>query len=288
MAKYKKISKVLIWIFFSNLIVAVIKLGFGYFLNINSLTADGFHALTDTLSNIIGITGIKFAAKPADKDHPYGYQKFETIAGMIIGFLLVVIIIRIITNVINYFLYPSIIEISTFSLIALIITIIINIFVAVIEYRAGKKLKSDVFISDSIHTRSDIFISFGVLITMVLVKFGFPSIIDPILSLIIALFIFKSAYEIFKMTVGVLVDKNVVDRNQIVEIIKRADNQVIDVHKIRSRGKMDQIFIDLHIITDPNLTVKEAHDLSHKLENVLQESLEKYVDLVCHIEPNER
>lgn len=288
MDKYKKIINVLIYIFIANIAVAIIKLGLGYYLNINSLIADGFHAFTDTLSNIIGIIGIKLAAKPADKKHPYGYYKFEMIAIMCIGFSLIFIIIKIITNVINFFINEQYIDVSIASIITLAITIIINIFVSVLEYRAGRKLKSDVLISDSIHTKSDVFISFGVLITIILIKFGFPRIIDPILSIIIVFFILKSAIEIFKMSVGVLVDKNVVDELNIIDIIKSADSEVIDVHKIRSRGKMDFIYIDLHIITRPELSVKEAHDLNHKLENILREKLEKHVDLVCHIEPNER
>lgn len=288
MDKYKRITKVLVWIFFANLIVALIKLGFGYFLNINSLTADGFHALTDTFSNIIGIIGIKLASKPADAEHPYGHQKFETIAGMCIGFLLLGITFQIIQNAIKWFINPIDIEVSIPTIIALGITIIINIFVATYEYRAGKRLNSDVLISDSIHTKSDIFISCGVLVALILIKFNLPSVIDPILSLIIAIFIFKSCLEIFKMTISVLVDKKAVDEELIVEILKETDKEIINVHKIRSRGKLDHIFIDLHIITKPDLTVLEAHYLQHKLKDILEVQLEKRVDLVCHVEPNER
>lgn len=288
MKSYKKITKVLYIIFIANLIVASIKLGFGYFLNINSLMADGFHALTDTFSNIIGIIGIRIASKPPDKSHPYGYQKFETIAGLFIGILLLGIIFKIIYNAVLWFINPTVLDVSLPSIIALIATIIINIFVARIEYKEGKKLKSDVLISDSIHTRSDIFISSGVLVTLILIKLNLPSILDPILSLIIALFILKSAFEIFQMTIGVLVDKRVVDEEEIISVLKNADKEIIDVHKIRSRGKMDYVFIDLHFVIKPNLTVKEAHDLHHKLENILENYLGKRVDLVCHIEPNER
>ena len=286
--KYKKITKVLLWIFVANIVVAAVKLGFGFLLNINSLTADGFHALTDTFSNVIGIIGIKYASKPADKDHPYGYQKFETLAGLAIGFLLLRIIIKIVSNAINWFINPVDLEVSLITIIALGVTILINIFVATYEYRAGKKLKSDVLISDSIHTKSDIFISSGVLVTLILIKLGLPSIIDPILSLIIAVFILKSCYEIFMMTIEVLVDKMVVDPEEVSRILEEASDLILDIHKIRSRGKMDHIFIDLHIITRPDLTVREAHSLSHNLEERLEEVLGKKVDLVCHIEPDER
>ena len=106
--------------------------------------ADGFHALTDTFSNIIGIIGIRIASKPPDKSHPYGYQKFETIAGLFIGILLLGIIFKIIYNAVLWFINPTVLDVSLLSIIALIATIIINIFVARIEYKEGKKLKSDV------------------------------------------------------------------------------------------------------------------------------------------------
>lgn len=288
MQKYQQITKILIVILILNLIVTGLKIFFGLLLKINSLTADGYHSLTDSVSNIIGMIGIKLASKPADKTHPYGYQKFETIAGFSIGFLLIIMVISIIYNAINWFIHPTSFLVTTSSLISLIITIVINSFVAYYERNMGKKLKSDVLISDSYHTRSDILISIGVLISLILIRLGLPSIIDPIISIIIAIFILLSCLEIFKMTIGVLVDKTVVNEIDIQEIIENAEPMVLNVHKIRSRGRLEHIYIDLHIITDPYLTVTQAHDLSHRIENLLQEKLQKKVELIAHIEPNER
>lgn len=288
MNKYKKISQVLLWILIANLIVAFVKILLGIMLDINSLLADGFHAITDSLSNIIGLIGIKLASNPPNKDYPYGFQKFETIAGFIIGIMLLFIIGQIIYNAIFWFINPINPNITLPSMIALFVTILINIFVATFEYHQGKKYESDVLISDSFHTKSDIFISSGVLVTMILVSLGLPAFIDPIVSLIIAIFIFRSCLEIFKMTTAVLVDKKVMDEEKIIKMIKDIDEDIIDVHNIRSRGRMDHIYIDLHIITDPNKTVKEAHDLAHKIERILREKFNKKIELLAHIEPNER
>lgn len=288
MNRFKEITKVLWLIMLANILVAAVKLCLGFLLKINSLTADGFHAITDSTSNIIGLIGIKFASKPADKEHPYGHQKYETISGFIIGIMLLFITFQIIYKAIMWFSNPTTPTIPIPSIILLVITLFINIFVAYYEYKRGKQLESDVLISDSFHTRSDILISIGVLIAMVLIKLGIPAIIDPILSLIIALFIFRSCYEIFKMTMAVLVDKKVIDEKNIYDIVLSVDKDIIDVHKIRSRGRSDQIFIDLHIITQPDKTVKDAHVLSHAIEQKLRDDLKLNIELIAHIEPNER
>jgi cation diffusion facilitator family transporter len=276
-----------LWIILiANVFVATVKMILGTVLNINSLTADGFHAITDSSSNIIGLIGIKLASKPADQDHPYGHRKFETISGLFIGVMLTFITFQIIYSAINWFIEPKVPEITIPSLIALLITLLINIFVAVYEYKKGVELESDVLISDSIHTKSDIFISSGVIITLVLIRLGVPTWIDPVVSLIIAFFVFHSCYEIFKTTIGVLVDKKILDETLIKKIILELDEEIKDVHHIRSRGRNDHIFLDLHILLDAEKTVEEAHDLSHRIEIYLRDKLDKNIELIAHIEPH--
>ena len=287
MGKYKKISKVLWLILGANLFVAITKMVLGSLFKVNSLTADGFHSLTDSTSNIIGLIGIKLASKPADKNHPYGYHKFETITGLMIGFMLFVITIRIVYGAIMWFISPVTPEINLFSQVALFITVLINIIVAKYEYQKGTTLQSDVLISDSIHTKTDVFISLGVLISLILIKLGVPPIIDPILSLLIAIFVFHSVYEILKTTTGILLDKKAVDEKRIIEIILNQEKDILDIHKIRSRGRKDHIYIDLHVLVDPLKTVKEAHDISHRIEEKLNQKLNIKVELIAHIEPYE-
>lgn len=284
----KKILLVLYVILFANLIVAAIKIFLGITLNVNSLTADGFHAITDSTSNIIGIIGIKIAYKPADKNHPYGYYKFETIASMIIGFMLFYITGQIIYNAVNWFVNPTTPTFSFIGVIALVLTLFINIIITILEYRNGKKLNSEVLVSDSIHTRTDVFISLGVIITIIAIKLGAPPVIDPILSLVIAVFVFRSCLEIIKPTISILVDKKVIDEQTIMEIVYEVNKDIVDIHKIRSRGRNNYFYIDMHIIVAPNKTVKEIHALSHLIEEVLSKKLGCGVELNAHIEPDEK
>ena len=285
---YRKVAYVLKIILIANLIVAITKLAIGFLMKYNSLLADGYHAITDSASNIIALIGIGLASKPPDKHHPYGHYKFEAIAGFFIGMMLLIITFKIIYEAINWFINPITSIVTIENIIIITFTLIINIFVSVIEIRIGKKLKSEVLITDAIHTRSDVFISLGVIISMILIKLGLPPIIDPILSLVISVFVAHSCYQILKSTIGILVDKRILDDEKIKEIVYEVDDCIIDVHRIRNRGRENNIFIDLHIIVPGDLTVHQAHELSHRVEEQLRMYFNNEIDLYTHIEPNEK
>ncbi|HBG5345654.1 TPA: cation transporter [Clostridioides difficile] len=284
MDNYKKVKQVLWIILFANFLVALLKIIIGNQIKSYSMTADGFHSLSDGASNIVGLIGIFFASKPKDKNHPYGHNKFEIITSLFISGMLLVIAIKIILSSVLRIANPIVPSITIESLIALIITLFINIFVCMYEYRVGTKLNSYVLISDSLHTRSDIFVSLGVLVTLVGVKLGFPVIIESIVPIIISAFIIYSAYGIFRPSIGILVDRVAVDEDYIKEIVFEF-NEVRDVHNIRSRGSKSSIYIDMHVMVDPFISVEQSHDLTHKIEKQIQEEINENAQVIVHIEP---
>lgn len=284
MDNYKKVKQVLWIILFANFAVALLKIIIGNKIKSCSMTADGFHSLSDGASNIVGLIGIFFASKPKDKDHPYGHKKFEIITSLFISGMLFVIAVKIILSSISRLANPITPSITIESLIALVITLFINIFVCIYEYRVGTKLNSYVLISDSLHTRSDIFVSLGVLITLVGVKLGFPVIIESVVPIIISGFIIYSAYGIFKPSIGILVDRVAVDEEYVREIVFEF-NEVRDVHNIRSRGSKSIIYIDMHVMVDPFISVEQSHDLTHKIEKQIQEEINENAQVIVHIEP---
>lgn len=284
MDNYKKVKQVLWIILFANFAVALLKIIIGNQIKSYSMTADGFHSLSDGASNIVGLIGIFFASKPKDKNHPYGHKKFEIITSLFISGMLFVIAIKIILSAVLRIANPVVPAITIESLIALIITLFINIFVCMYEYRIGTKLNSYVLISDSLHTRSDIFVSLGVLVTLVGVKLGFPVIIESIVPIIISAFIIYSAYGIFRPSIGILVDRVAVDEDYIKEIVFEF-NEVRDVHNIRSRGSKSSIYIDMHVMVDPFISVEQSHDLTHKIEKQIQEEINEKAQVIVHIEP---
>jgi cation diffusion facilitator family transporter len=284
MDNFRKIKKVLWIIMFANIAVAVAKIIMGTIINSSSMTADGFHSITDGSSNIIGLIGIGIAAKPIDEDHPYGLRKYETLTGLFIVAMLVFLGLKIITSGVTKIMNPVKPEVTIESLIMMVITLCINIFVAKYEHRKGVELNSTILISDSMHTKSDIYVTIGVIATLVAVKLGVPPIVDGIASLIVAGFILHAAYEIFRGASNILVDSKAIDIGKIEEIVINEEG-VKGVHKIRSRGTSDDMHIDMHILADSQMNLEETHRLTHKIQDDLRNKLNANVDVIVHLEP---
>lgn len=283
-SNYKKVKQILWIILFANVGVAVLKIVVGGLINSASLMADGYHSMSDGASNVVGLIGVGIAAKPVDEDHPYGHYKFETLSGLFIAGALFYVAGKIIFDSVPKLSNPSIPNVTIESIVALTMTLIINIFVSYIEYKKGKKLDSYFLISDSMHTRSDIFITVGVLSTLIAVKLGVPPIIDPIVSIGISLIIIKTGYEVLIQAVDVLTDKVTVEPDKI-EAVVRTFSEVKGVHKIRSRGTHSHIYIELHILVDPNLNVATTHKLSHDIQSKLRDEIQEQLEANIHIEP---
>lgn len=281
---FKKVQQILFIILLANLLVATLKLIIGSIIKSASMTADGFHSLSDGSSNIVGLIGIHFASKPEDKEHPYGHNKYETLAGLLIAMMLFFAGGNIILGAIKRFKEPLFPEITIISLMVLVFTLIVNIIVSVTEYRKGKELNSQILISDSMHTRSDIYISLGVLATLVGIRLGFPPIIDPIASSVVAVFIINAGYKIFKENSDVLLDGEAIDSEEIRDVVMSFED-VKDTHKIRSRNNIKDINIDFHIVVDPILDVEESHDLVHEIEDAIKAKFSKNLQVIAHVEP---
>lgn len=281
---FKKVKQVLWIILFANFAVAVLKIIIGTIINSTSMAADGFHSLADGSSNIVGLIGIQYASMPVDEDHPYGHRKFEVLAGLFIAGMLFMICGKIVMDAVDRLINPILPGITLESLIILLFTLFVNIFVCIFEYKKGKKFNSHILISDSMHTRSDIYVSAGVLFSLIGIKLGLPPVIDPIASFIVAGFIFHAAYEIFKNNSGVLVDKAVVDTN-LIRSIALSFELVKDTHNIRSRGCQNDLHIDMHIMTEPNLSIEKSHELIHSIEERIREDINKNAQVIAHLEP---
>jgi cation diffusion facilitator family transporter len=281
---YKKVNQVLSIILFANLGVALLKIIVGSSVKSASMTADGFHSLSDGTSNIIGLIAIFFASRPKDESHPYGHKKIEAIASLIIGIMLLFIAVKIILTAFYNLQNPVELSINALSLIVMVVTLAINIFVSTYEYRVGKELNSQILMSDSIHTKSDIFISIGVLFTLLGVRLGLPSIVDPIVSLAVSGFIINSSYEVLKSSIGILIDRAAVDKSMIKELVFEF-NEVKDVHNIRSRGSKNDLHIDMHIMVEPFISVEESHKLAHRIEKEIKTEINTNTQVIVHIEP---
>jgi cation diffusion facilitator family transporter len=283
--RFQKIRRILICILILNWGVAVAKLFYGWLTRSASMTADGFHSFSDGASNLIGLFGIWAASRPVDKSHPYGHKKFETLTSVIISGLLFLVCFNVVREGMLRFIHPVIPEVNVGSFLVMVVTLAINIGVAIYESRKGKALKSDILISDAQHTRADILTSSSVILTLVGIKLGYP-ILDPIASLIIAFFIGYAAINILRESSRVLSDGVAVGKEEIEKVVLSIKG-VRECHKIRSRGRPDDIHIDLHVLVDPEMDVHKAHHLSYAIENKIKRDFGGVTDVVVHMEPLE-
>lgn len=284
---YKHITRILILILFLNWLVAAAKIFYGLFTRCASMTADGFHSLSDGASNIIGIIGIHFACQPKDKDHPYGHKKYETFFSLGIAALLFLVAFNLVKQGIDRIFNPIVPQIDNKSFIIMMLTIAVNFWVMHYEHKKGAILHSDILISDAMHTRADIFTSLSVIITLIVIKLGYP-LLDPIATILISLFIAHAAYDIIKHSSDVLCDTApIVNVEKIVNVVLGVKG-VKTCHKIRSRGRPDDVHIDLHVQVNADMHIDDAHKISYAIESAIKKSIPEITDVVVHMEPKEK
>ncbi|HIH94550.1 TPA: cation transporter [Methanosarcina acetivorans] len=281
--RYKKIQQVLVLVLFLNLAVAFAKIIYGTFTGTLSMTADGYHSLFDGVSNIVGLVGIYISSRPPDRDHPYGHQKYETFASIFIAILLLFVGFEIFQNALNRFLVRSTPKVTTLSFVIMLGTMGINYLVTRYEYLKGVALRSQVLIADSMHTKSDIYVSLSVIASLVAIKSGFP-LLDPLIALLISFLIFRAGFRIMKESSRVLLDMSRLEEEEICSLVLGVEG-VLGCHKIRTRGGMGDIRIDMHVLVRPDMPLEDAHLIAHRVSKMLKAEYKDVSDVVVHLEP---
>ncbi|MDD3246936.1 MAG: cation diffusion facilitator family transporter [Methanosarcina sp.] len=283
MHRFKKVQQVLVLVLFLNLAVAFAKIIYGTLTSTLSMTADGYHSLFDGISNIVGLVGIFIASRPPDREHPYGHQKYETVASIFIAVLLLFVSFEIFQNALHRFLLQSTPGVTPLSFIIMLGTMGVNYMVTRYEQGKGVALRSQVLIADSMHTKSDIYVSFSVIVSLFAIKFGFP-LLDPLIALFISIIIFRAGFRIMKENSRVLLDMSRLEEDEICRLVMGVDG-VLDCHKIRTRGGMGDIRIDLHVLVQPDMPLEDAHIIAHRVSKMLKAEYEDVSDVVVHLEP---
>ena len=286
---YSNIRRILLFILVLNWAGALAKIIYGLITRCESMSADGFHSLSDGASNIVGIIGIHFACQPVDKDHPYGHRKYETFFSLGIAALLFVLAFNLAKEGVHHLIEPlkNAPRVDFKSFIIMLVTMAVNSWVMHYEHKKGLKLHSDILTSDAMHTKADIFTSISVIVSLIVIKIGYP-IIDPIVTIIISLFIAHAGYDIIKESSAVLCDTAaILDIKQISDIVLGVKG-VRTCHKIRTRGRPDDIHVDMHVQVSPDMHVDDAHKVSYSIEDALKKNMPQITDVVVHIEPKEK
>ncbi len=279
-----EVRKVLIYTLILNAVVAIAKVLYGYLTNSIAMISDGFHSIFDGTSNVIGLIGIWIASHPPDEKHPYGHKKYETLFTIIIAAMLFLTCFQILKKVYVSFYEDHKAIVTQTSFFIMLITMGVNIFVMLYEKKKGEQLGSEFLVADAMHTKSDILVSFTVIVSLVFTKMGYYHA-DSIVGLIIAFFIARIGYNILKNASDVLVDTVCMD-NSAIEFVVNSIEGVKGCHDIRTRGSANAAYVDLHVFVDGSMSTEKAHGIADIIEERIQKEFPSVVDIVVHVEPD--
>jgi cation diffusion facilitator family transporter len=282
-SRYRAVAGVLVRVLVLNLSVALAKIAYGYLSGAVSILSDGFHSLTDSLSNVAALVGVRVSRKPPDADHPYGHRKFETLAAAAIGAGLLLVMVEIGRAALARLRSDHAVEVTATAFVVMIGTLIVNVLVARYERSRAEALGSEVLFADATHTRSDIFTSLTVIVALVGVLLGYP-VLDAVAALIVMVFIARAGWQIATATSDILADRMVIQADDLRNVVLSVPG-VLGCHQIRTRGAVDHVFLDLHIWLDPGMRLDQAHAKSHIVKDRLMTRYPQIADAIIHIEP---
>ncbi|MCO6040888.1 cation diffusion facilitator family transporter [Thermococcus alcaliphilus] len=265
---------------FGNLLLAILKVFVGFLYSSLALISDGIHSLSDVVTSVVGYLGVKISSKPADKTHPFGHSRFESLFAFFIGILLFLVAYEIARDALKRIFSGHVIEVNSVMLAVVVISIVSKEAMTQYALRVGKKLNNQILIADAYHHRSDALSSVAVLIGLLLQRLGF-TYGDALAGLVVALLVGKVAVEIVFKNVNYLTGTS--PPFELCEKIKETAlsvEGVVGVHDLRAHYVGPKLHVELHIEVPPHLTLKEAHDISEEVKRRIEKIEEVEVAFV--------
>lgn len=268
-----------------NLLLAILKIFFGFIGFSQALIADGIHSFSDVITDALVYIAAHASTHHPDSEHPYGHHRIETLGTIIIALILVSVAGSVAYEAILRLIHRAFQHMPTSSVIIVAVSaIIINELLFHYSKKQGEKINSTLIISNAWHKRSDVFISLIVLISVIGSLLGWHWL-DAIGALAISIVIFKMAVFMIWNAIQELIDRGVDEKTQIeIKNIAHSISGVHSVHQLRTRLHGNYIFIDLHIIVDPYISVSEGHHIGEEVHAALS-SIRNCYDVTVHIDP---
>ena len=271
-----------------NAILSLFKVFAGILANSGAMISDAVHSASDVFSSIIVISGVKLAAKESDKDHPYGHERFECVAAVLLAFVLFISGLLIGYTSLDRIVSGGAYEFTTPGVLALVAAgVSIGVKEAMYWYTRhyARRFDSGALMADAWHHRSDALSSVGALIGIVGARMGYP-VLDTVASLVISLFIMKAAYDIFKDAIGKMVDHSC-DEAVEREIAECALEQsgVMGVDLIHTRTFGNKIYVDIEISADADISLCASHEIADRVHDAIEERFPKVKHIMVHVNP---
>ncbi len=282
----RAVRRVLGGLLVANIAVLITKATIGTLAGSLAVLGDALHSSVDAAYNVLGLVVVRVAAKEPDEDHPYGHGKFETLGALAIVVFLSVTCFELVRSAIGHLTAGGhSVQVTNIALGLLFATLATNIVVAWYENRRGHELSSELLIADAAHTRTDVFITVGVLIGVLLSRGGLTWV-DPVVAIVIALLIVRVAYQILSRAVPVLVDERAIPEPTIRRSAQAVEG-VKSAYGIRSRGGnagSGVRYAEVTIAVDSAANVADAHAIADAVEERLKKDLE-LEEVTVHVEP---
>ncbi|MCQ2771882.1 MAG: cation diffusion facilitator family transporter [Bacilli bacterium] len=289
----KEIRKVGIVTIIWNVLLSLIKVVAGILSSASSLISDGIHSASDVLSTVVVLIGAKLSSKSPDKEHPFGHERMESIASIILAMLLggtsFLLGYRGIVSIINYSkgIVPTSSGFIYLALGSSIASIVVKFVMYLYTVRVAKKINSTSLKADAYHHLSDSLSSIGSVLGIAgLMIGGNWSILDPIASIIIALFILKVAFDIAKAAVNEVVDHSAPEEfEKEIRNITTSTKGVLNINSLKTRQFGNKFYVELEIAVDGSITVEEGHNIAKSVHDKIESNFSNIKHCMVHVDP---
>lgn len=273
----------------SNALIILLKLVAGFVSGSISIISEAIHSLSDMLASVITFFSVVRSSEPADKSHPFGHGRYEDMSGFIEGLLIIFAGVYILFEAGKKLIFGLNPEFdSTLGIYVMLFAVVANFTVSSFLLKVAKKTDSISLYADAEHLRTDIYSSFGVMLGLIVIKVTGMKIFDPIIALLVALFIFKAGISITRTAANNLLDGSLPedDVKLIAKTVRKyKDEGVIKFKNIKSRKVAKYKNIEMTLIFPPEMTILECHNICDKIEADLEENLGNTV-VFLHAEPD--
>ena len=273
-----------------NAALSVFKLLAGILAHSGAMISDAVHSASDVLSSFIVIIGVKLSAREADRDHPYGHERFECVAAIVLAVVLAVTGLLIGTGAVENIRAGA--EASAIPGLLALVAAIVSIACKEAMYwytrHYAKCLNSAALMANAWHHRSDALSSVGALVGIAGARLGYP-VMEPIASLLICLFILKAAYDIFKDATGKMVDRacDAQTEQRIADCVL-AEEDVLGIDRLQTREFGSKIYVDLEIRVDGSLPLVDAHAIAEQVHDRIETEFPAVKHIMVHVNPGEK
>ena len=284
----KVVNKVSLITILGNVALSVIKLLAGMIAHSNAMISDAVHSASDVFSTVVVIIGVKLASKEPDKEHPYGHERLECVAAIILAMVLFITGLGIGMEAFQNIISGNYSELQVPGILALIAAVVSIVSKEAMYWYTryhAKRIDSGALMADAWHHRSDAFSSVGALIGIGGAMLGFP-VMDSIASLVIFVFIAKAAFDIFKDAIDKMVDHSCDEETEKCIYDSVMNNEyVLGIDLLQTRVFGNKIYVDVEILADESCTLREAHDIAETVHNEIEQNFPKVKHIMVHVNP---